>query len=89
MKLNQSTVFAAALAGVFAAGTVAAQALPLVNTRTSAEKSSCSGKNGCSGKKKDKDSCSAKKKDKDSCSAKKKDKDSCSGKTLTMASEIL
>ncbi len=77
MKLNQSAVLAAAIAGVFAAGTVASKAITLSNTKPAAEKDSCSGKDGCQGKdkKKDKDSCSGKKKDKDSCSAADKKKD--------------
>jgi len=67
MKLNQTAVLAAAIAGVFAAGTVASKAITLTNTKPAAEKDSCSGKDGCQGKdkKKDKDNCTSKDKKKD------------------------
>ncbi len=65
MKLNQTSIIAAAVAGIFAAGTVAPMAATLGGTKVAAEKDSCSGK------KKDKDSCSGK----DGCSGKEKKKD--------------
>ncbi|MEO7101446.1 MAG: hypothetical protein ABI162_18995 [Luteolibacter sp.] len=81
MKLDQSLI-AAALAGLFAAGTVSANPTFQVEGVTAAEKEkdSCKGKDGCSGKDKEKKegtfSNEEKSKDKDSC----KGKDGCSGK---------
>ena len=69
MKLNQSTLAAAALAGLFAVGTAAqAQNSSATPSSITGEKEKCSGKDKCNSKGKDKD------KDKD------KDKEKCSGK---------
>ena len=82
MKTSTKTLAAAALAGLFAAGSASAAV-----GRITADKDKCSGKDGCNGKKKDsitsvysadKDKCSGK----DGCNSKKKDgdKDKCSAK---------
>ena len=79
MKLDQSLI-AAALAGLFAAGTVTANPTFQAGDVTAAEKEkdSCKGKEGCPGKEKKEGTFSSeeKAKDKDSC----KGKDGCSGK---------
>lgn len=80
MKLNQTTIAAAALAGLFAVGT-AANAAPTSDAATSSitgEKEKCTGKDGCKGKDKDKEKCSGKDKDKDK--EKCNGKDGCDGK---------
>lgn len=86
-----NALMAAALAGVFAAGTTASHANSLTGSPVTAdaEKDKCSGKDGCKGK----DSCKGKEEkkedtisasvtaaeaEKDKCTGKEKDK--CSGK---------
>ena len=92
MKLNQTTLAAAALAGLFAVGTAAnAAQSAAVTTTITGEKEKCSGKDKCNGKDKekkegtlsfvtaeDKEKCSGK----DKCNGKKKegDKEKCTGK---------
>lgn len=79
MKLNSKTLTTAALAGLFAAGSVSAS-LPQSNDTTATsitskkEKEKCSGKDGCKGKdkEKDKEKCSGK----DGCKGKDKKKES-------------
>lgn len=80
MKTTNALV-AAALAGVFAAGTTAVHAAPLMGSPLAAEKE----KDDCPGKKKDKDKDKEEKKEgtfsaetdkeKDKCPSKDKDKD--------------
>lgn len=76
MKLNQSTFAAAAVAGLFAAGTAMATIPTSADATTSAisgEKEKCTGKDGCKGKdkEKDKEKCSGK----DGCKGKDKKED--------------
>lgn len=72
MKLNQTTLAAAALAGLFAVGT-AASAAP---TSTATPSSITGEKEKCSGKDKDKEKCNGKDKEKEKCNG----KDGCDGK---------
>jgi len=78
MKLNQTTIAAAALAGLFAVGTAAnaAQTSTATTSSITGEKEKCTGKDGCKGKEKDKEKCSGKDKDKEKCTG----KDGCKGK---------
>lgn len=96
MKLNQSTLAAAALAGLFAVGTAANAAQNSSTTPSSitGEKEKCSGKDGCDGKDKKEEkkellsSVTAeegKDKDKDKCSG----KDGCEGKDKKKEGAIL
>ncbi|MDP3849646.1 MAG: hypothetical protein Q8Q59_04020 [Luteolibacter sp.] len=91
MKLNQSTLAAAALAGLFAVGTAAnaAQDSSATPSSITGEKEKCSGKDGCDGKEKKKEDTisvtaeeKAKCSGKDKCNSKDKDKEKekCSGK---------
>jgi hypothetical protein len=73
MKFNQTTLAAAALAGLFAVGTAAnaAQSSATAPSSITGEKEKCTGKDGCDGKKKkegDKEKCSGK----DGCKGKEK-----------------
>ena len=87
MKTTNALV-AAALAGVFAAGTTAVHAAPLMGSPLAAEKE----KDDCPGKKKDKDKDKEEKKEgtfsaetdkeKDKCPSKDKDKDKKEGTIL-------
>lgn len=89
MKTTNALV-AAALAGVFAAGTTAVHAAPLMGSPLAAEKE----KDDCPGKKKDKDKDKDKEekkegtfsaetdKEKDKCPSKDKDKDKKEGTIL-------
>jgi len=81
MKLNPSTLAAAALAGLFATGTALAQTQDSGSTgiAISGEKQKCSGKDKCNSKDKDKD------KDKDKCNG----KDGCDGKEKKEGGSIL
>jgi hypothetical protein len=90
MKLNQTTLAAAALAGLFAVGTAAnaAQSSAATPTSITGEKEKCSGKDGCDGKDKKKEGTTAsvtaeeksKCSGKDKCNGKDKEKEKCSGK---------
>lgn len=72
MKPNTKTLAAAALAGLFAAGSAMAG-----TTTSEKEKDKCSGKDGCDGKKKENiASIVTSEKEKDKCSG----KDGCDGK---------
>jgi hypothetical protein len=78
-KTTRTMIAAAAVAGILTGMTVkTANAGVLANSVLAEEKSTCSGKDGCKGKK-EKGSCSGK----DGCKGKKegeKEKASCSGK---------
>jgi hypothetical protein len=84
---SQSSFIAAAIAGVFAAGTIASQATPVagvVTAEEAKEKEGCPGKDkeGCPGKKKEEKKgtvlLAEKDKDKEGCPG--KDKEGCPGK---------
>ena len=69
MKTNTKSLAAAAIAGIFAASSIASAAVHTGFGKVNAEKEGCSGKDGCKGKdKKDKDACSGK----DGCNGKDK-----------------
>lgn len=78
---SQSTFIAAAIAGVFAAGTIASQAAPVAGAVTAEEAKE---KEGCPGKDKDKEGCPGKKKEEKKgtvlLAEKAKDKEGCPGK---------
>lgn len=80
MKLKQTSIAAAAIAGIFSmtSASLASGSAHLDKDTVRAEKDNCKGKDGCKGKDKDKDKCSGK----DGCKGKDKDKDKdkCKGK---------